>query len=372
MSFIPDGNTPHATSLTQFYDDLKGGIDKSDMPPAPPMMKVSPGRGHNLAHHPGAMAWRSMAAHHCDQLKDDCRKHILLDIYCKILPLDDDYKCGHHGQMAGDIDAMLANKGCTASQYLTSAYESTHAPLLEFVLRSTNKIGALYMEAANEKLKDAQEKDVELPPPEAPSVEDEDISSQLVDVKKDTEYENFIDKLKEKTVNKIVSDVSKIIAGKKEEKDMTFSTTPIADQEAATESTVSIGVNYIQKRLMQEHVEELTESQQEDLIGMAIREATLNEMDTVFKLPGSTFREFASRIRLGHGSIITESAIGVFMEDGTQRYEPLYKETDGGKYDVANFEKIEKDGKKTPMTDDEAKKVLDPDGYQSYQNRNKK
>lgn len=371
MSFVPNGNTSSGTGLTQFYDNLKGDLDKGSSPVGPQMMRVSSGMGHEMRNHPGAFAWSQMASKHCDHLKDDCRKHILLDIYCKILPLDDDYKCGHHGQMAGDVDAMLANKGCTATQYLTSAYESTHAPLLEFILRSTDKIGALYMEAANEKLKDAQEKDIELPPPEAPSIEDEDVASQLVDVKKDTEYENFIDKLREKTVNKIVSDVSKIIAGKKEEKEMTFSTSP-ADQEAATESAVSVGVNYIQKRLLQGNVEHLTEASQDNVIGMAIREATLNEMDTVFDLPGTTFREFASRIRMGRGTIITESAISAFMEDGTQRYEPLYKETDGGKYDIANYEKIDKDGKKTPMSDDEAKKVLDSEGYKKYQSATKK
>lgn len=371
MSFVPNGNTSSGTGLTQFYDNLKGDLDKNSSPAGPQMMRVSPGMGHTMRNHPGAFAWSQMASKHCEHLKDDCRKHILLDIYCKILPLDDDYKCGHHGQMAGDVDAMLANKGCTATQYLTSAYESTHAPLLEFILRSTDKIGALYMEAANDKLKDAQGKDIELPPPEAPSVEDEDVSSQLVDVKKDTEYENFIDKLREKTVNKIVSDVSKIIAGKKEEKEMTFSTSP-ADQEAATESAVSVGVNYIQKRLIQENVEHLTEAAQDNVIGMAIREATLNEIDTVFALPGTTFREFATRIRMGRGTIITESAISSFMEDGTQRYEPLYKETDGGKYDIANYEKIDKDGKKTPMSDDEAKKVLDPEGYKKYQSATKK
>lgn len=371
MSFVPNGNTSSGTGLTQFYDNLKGDLDKGSSPVGPQMMRVSPGMGHGMRNHPGAFAWSQMASKHCDHLKDDCRKHILLDIYCKILPLDDDYKCGHHGQMVGDVDAMLANKGCTATQYLTSAYESTHAPLLEFILRSTDKIGALYMEAANEKLKDAQEKDIELPPPEAPSIEDEDVASQLVDVKKDTEYENFIDKLREKTVNKIVSDVSKIIAGKKEEKEMTFSTSP-ADQEAATESAVSVGVNYIQKRLLQGNVEHLTEAAQDNVIGMAIREATLNEMDTVFDLPGTTFREFANRIRMGRGTIITESVISTFMEDGTQRYEPLYKETDGGKYDIANYEKIDKDGKKTPMSDDEAKKVLDPEGYKKYQSATKK
>lgn len=370
MSFIPNGGTSSNTGLTQFYDNLKGDLNKEPSP-GPKMMRVSSGMGDGM-NSPGAIAWKQMASHHCEHLKDDCRKHILLDIYCKILPLDGDYKCGHHGQMAGDVDAMLTNKGCTATQYLTSAYESTHAPLLEFVLRATDKIGALYMEAANDKLKDAQEKDVELPPPDAPSVDDEDVSSQLVDVKKDTEYENFIDKLREKTVNKIVTDVSKIIAGKKEEKEMTFSTTPVADQEAATESTVSVGVNYIQKHLIKGNVNHLTESGQENVIGMAIREATLNEMDTVFCLPGSTFREFASRIRMGHGTIITESTITAFMEDGTQRYEPLYKETDGGKYDIANYEKIDKDGKKTSMTDDEAKKVLDPEGYKKYQGTTKK
>ena len=67
-------------------------------------------------------------------------------------------------------------------------------------------------------------------------------------MKNDTEYETFIDKLKEKTINKIVTDVSKIITNKKEEKDMVFDPKP----EAVSESYMSVSMDYIQNKLMKE------------------------------------------------------------------------------------------------------------------------
>ena len=247
-------------------------------------------------------------------LKDKCRKHIILDIYCKILPLDKEYIDGHHGQMCNDVDCMLDKKGMSATQYLTSCYESTNAPLLEFILRSTDAIGKSYMEAAEETLKNAQENDAKLTDPKEPDTEDEDVKGQLVDIKKDPEYESFIDKLKQKTINKIVSDVSKIIADKKEEKEMTFDTDPAPiDAEVAEESAVGVGMNYLQKNLWNEK-KEFDESKQEEMIGMAIREATQHQFDVVFKQPMAEFREFVSMIRFGKGIVINENAVNHFRE----------------------------------------------------------
>lgn len=301
----------HGTPLTQLYSDIKSGLDKG--PSGVPTMRVSGGMMRD-ADHPGAIAWRQKASAEADKLACDCHRHMLVDIYCKIIPLDNDYVQGHHGQLAGDVDNMLSSKGMTATQYLTSCYEATKAPLLEFLLRSGNMIGQQFKEDANETLKDAQEKDIEVPAPEAPTTDDEEIQSQLVDVKSDSEYSTFIDQLKQKTIKKIVSDVSKIISNKKDEKSMTFDTTPIADQEAQTESTTSIAVNYVQQHLIKESVE-LDNDGQDMVIGMAIRESTLNEINRCFKQPDSNFRSYSSRVRIGHGYVVTESAVKTFIEE---------------------------------------------------------
>lgn len=299
------------TKLTQFYDELKQKLN-NDEAPASNMMDVKMGPG-GFNNSPNAMAWRNKAVQCCNHLKDDCHKHLLLDIYCKILPLDQEFIHGHHGMMKHDIDSMLANKGMSATQYMTSCYEATNAPLLEFIIRSVNNIGKNYMKEAEETLADAQKNDETVAPPENPSTEDENIQTQLVDIKKDHEYEDFIDKLKQKTINKIVSDVSKIISDKKEEKDMTFDTTPVADVEEKMESTTSIALNYLQQKLMKENTE-ITPDMQNEIIGMAIRESTLNQFDVVFRQPAGVFREFSSRIRFGKGILINESTVNYFKE----------------------------------------------------------
>lgn len=299
------------TNLTQFYDNLKQKMN-NDEAPANNLMNVKMGPG-GFNNSPNAMAWRNKAVNCCDQLKNDCHKHVLLDIYCKILPLDQEFIHGNRGMMKQDIDGMLAAKGMNATQYMTSCYESTKAPLLDFILRSVNGIGRTYMEEAEETLKDAQQNDEAIPEPEKPDTEDENIQSQLVDVTSDTEYENFVDTLKKKTIDKIVNDVSKIINDRKEEENMTFDTTPVADMEEKLESTTSIAMNYMQQKLMKENTE-ITPDMQNELIAMAIRESTMNQFDIVFKQPEGEFREFASRIRFGKGVVINESAVTYLKE----------------------------------------------------------
>lgn len=303
-----------------------------------------------------------------DKLVNGCCKRILLDIYCKILPLDDDYKIGHQGAMKSDIDNLLQNRNTTASEYIKSAYENTSAPLLDFILHSTNLIGNQFIKEANEKIKDAEENDIDLPTPKS-DVNSEEIEDQLIDIKKDTEYETFIDKLKRKTVDKIVSDVSKLINDKKEEKQMTFD----LKNDNVNESVVVTSLDYMNSKLWKENVN-IDNKLHEDMLGFAIREATLHEIDKIFKQPYSSNKDMRSKIIFGKGNIVNESAISYIKENAVQttsqqRFEPLYKEIDGNKYDIANYEKINKDGTKNKMNDQEAKKVLDPNGYNNYKNK---
>lgn len=348
--------------LNNYYNSLKEELNRQSNNNQSELMRVSNGSG-ELNSSPESIRWRKIASNECDKLKDKCRKHIILDIYCNILPLDKEFIDGNMGLMKKDIDQMLDSKGLSATQYLTSAAKETKAPLIEYVLRMTDLIGKSFMEKSEETLKDAQKNNIDIPAPEAPDVEDEEIDSQLVDIKNDAEYKTFIEKLKEKTVNKIVADISKIINNKKEENEMQFDPKP----EVATESAFSISLDYLQKGLINENAVVPAEMNDE-LIGIAIRESTMLQIDSLFKQPYSDIKDFASRIKFGKGILINESATRYFVENA-QRYESLYKEVDGNKYDVSNFEKVDKDGKKTPMTDDEAKKVLDPDGYKNYKNR---
>jgi hypothetical protein len=299
------------SELTQFYDKLKSSLNQPTTTST--MLSVGGPRDFN---NPGAEIYKRKAMACRDELENQCAKHIIVDVYCKILPLDNDYVCGHHGRMCQDVDAMLASKNMTASQYLTSCSESTKAPLLEFVQRSIKNIGKSYMEEANADLKNAQENNEDIVAPSTPDTEtDDNIQNQLVDIKEDPEYDSFIDKLKKKTINKIVSDVSKIINNKKEEKDMTFDPNPeatIADTEAATESTVSIGLDYLQKKLLKENVD-VTDDMRDQMIALAIRESTLNQLDVVFMQPEGHFKEFVSNIRFNKGVLINESAVNYFI-----------------------------------------------------------
>lgn len=294
------------SNLTQLFDDLKSKVNKDTVEqPNGAIMQNYMQRGSSS---PSMTVWRNKANRERDILKDQCCKHILLDIYCKILPLDNEYIDGNQCQMKSDIDNMLSNKGMSATQYLKSCYESTQAPLLEFILRSSDLIGQQFYEDAENDAKEAEENDAQLKDPKA-DVEDENIQNQLVDVKNDTEYETFIDKLKEKTINKIVTDVSKIITNKKEEKDMVFDPKP----EAVSESYMSVSMDYIQNKLMKENVD-IDADAEEEIIGMAIRESTLNQLDVVFNQPGSNLKDFSSRIRFGKGIVVNESVRSYFLE----------------------------------------------------------
>lgn len=297
--------------LMNFYNTLKKNLD-DDKPNSSALMNV--GDSSMGINHPNALVFKRKAVDECNKLKDRCYKHILLDIYCKVLPLDDDYICNHKGKFSDHIDSALDCKKMNATQYFKSAAEETNAPLVEFVMHSIDNIGKAFMEEEDAKLKDAQENNISVEPPKAPDPEDDpEIENQLVDVEKDEEYETFIDKLKKKTINKIVADVSKIIANKKEESDMTFDTQPIADQNAMGESVVTVAMDYAERKFITEGVE-INDSMRDDMIALAICEATLNQIDTVFKQPNCDMKNVMRSIRMGKGSVMNESAITGFME----------------------------------------------------------
>lgn len=354
-------------SLTDFYDKLKTDLSEDRPKPNTNLMSVS-GRGPGQMA-PGAIAWRNQAIKERDKLKEDCSKRIILDIYCNILPLDKEYIDGNQGQMKADVDAFIDNKGTTAVNYLKSSYEKTHAPMLEFVIRAVDTIGAQFMKEADETLKDAQQNNIQIPPPKA-DINSKETESQLVDVTNDAEVDDFMRVLREKTIKKIVNDISKVINDKQEEKKMTFNSNPTGA--AMGESTISVSMDYINQKLWKENVQ-MGSDMEEEMIGLAIRESTLNQLDVVFAQPYGEFKQFSSRIRFGKGVLINESAVNYFREAGEiiqARYEPIYKEDNGNKYDIANHEKISSSGQKSPMTDDDAKKYLDPAGYKAYQNKN--
>ncbi len=271
------------TSLTDFYNGLKSGQDYGVTKP----IKVDD------------EMWKNKMKDNCSKLKDKCCKHILLDIYCKVLPLDKEYIDGHQGDMSSDVDGMLAQKGMGPVEYFRACFESTNAPLVKFLLESSDVITKQYMEAAEKEKKDAEENGMEAPEMPEPDVEEPEIQSALVDVESDDDYTNFVEKLKKKTVEKIVDDISEMIADKQKEDDMTYQ----PNEEAIGESAVLTAMDYLQKQTWTESVETDT------LMGYAIREATMHELDNVFNLPGKSYNEYASRIRFGKGYLINESAM---------------------------------------------------------------
>lgn len=167
-------------------------------------------------------SWNKDIDINCHKLKDKCCKKIILDIYCKIIPLDHHFVKHNCGMMGKDVDNFLARKGMDGYSYMTAAKESTNAPLLKYLLNIAESVSYKYFEAASKEKKENGEKGIHLPPKDPTITDEENMDDQLVDAKNDTEYKQFIHTLKKKTMDKIVNDVSNLISDKKQEKNMTF------------------------------------------------------------------------------------------------------------------------------------------------------
>ena len=164
--------------------------------------------------------WGQDLTKHCHHLKDKCCKKIILDIYCKIIPLDNAFVKQNPAVMSKDIDNYLASKGMDGYSYMTSAREHTKAPLVEHLIQVAENIVARYVDEATKEKQENGKKGIHLPP-KNPEMEEE-MDEEIVDAKQDPEYKSFIKTLKEKTMDKIVKDVSNLINAKKDEKNMTF------------------------------------------------------------------------------------------------------------------------------------------------------
>jgi len=372
------------STLNQTYDQIKAthgapGIQVAS--PVTPMQRTVANLTYNSSN-PKLLAYRSQVTSECDKLKEACYKHLLLDIYVKVIPFDQGYADNNRGIFSGDINRALADRNMTATQYFQSAYKETKAPLLEHVIRYVDSVSSRFFEDAMEKRAEDSESGVDTPPPETDELATD---SQLVDIQADDEYENFIDKLKRKTVSKIVSDISELIADKKEERDITFS--PDTDQgsveeelgmeappeeegeelameagksesdtdekktkketvhwhgkefllkskKPVQESAFTVAFDYVAEQVAKAGVEltyhegvldpindklypktvakPITTVESvalDDLIALAIRESTLNAIDSVFLQPGWKLEHFRTKVRLGKGIVINENTI---------------------------------------------------------------
>lgn len=89
------------------------------------------------------------------------------------------------------------------------------------------------------------------------------------------------------------------------------------DEAPALESTTSVAIDFLQAKLLSEGVQ-IDANAQENMIGMAIREATLNEINACFRQPDTDLRPFTTRVRMGRGYVINESTAAAFMENVRQ------------------------------------------------------
>lgn len=344
-----------------------------------------------VAYHPTPMTPSQIGAYHHQigvnraMLKEKCGKHIILDIYCKILPMSPDEAEVNQGRLGNDISRMLQTKGMTPTEYLTSSYEKTKAPMLEYVLRALDLIGNAYAEEAEKELEDVKDGSGPPEPPEPPEIDEDPVKSQLVDLKNDMEYQQFVDILKKKTVDKIVNDVSDLINDKKEEQDMTFDTSssggsedsgedegdlsdadislepesdggnegeppaeednggeeesdnpvddlPDVEEMNKNESVIGIGLDFINRSLKGY---KFTERGRDAAIEMAVRESALYQLDRAFNQ--TTFKEASSRLSFGRGLILNKESVQMFTETdsmGIALATSMGSRIDGVGYDV--------------------------------------
>jgi ASC-1-like (ASCH) protein len=202
----------------------------------------------------------------------------------------------------------------SAMQYFQSAHDHTKAPLIEYVLRSIRTAGKQYIENAEREARAAREEGRDVVPPD---VSEEEADAVLIDVKNDIEYKSFIDELRQKTIDRIVKDVSKIISDKKAENDMAL------NFNATESSTFQVALEYAVNTLIHNQKEIPTDPEQsEQLQGLAVRESVLNFIDRVFDFPNTDIKNYISKIRFGNGVVINESTIMMFSEALNKRNQP--------------------------------------------------
>ena len=288
-------------NLVDFYNDLKSQMDPKEKNPE--------------IQNTSKEVWHDDMVAKRDKLVNDCAKHLIVDIYHHSLPLDEPYKDGNPEMISDDVGNMLDKKNMTPMQYFKSAYEKTHAPLLEFVIRSLNQIGKEYQEDAMEDLRDKEEKGLPLT---ASDPNEDKVDSQLLEIKNDSEYEAFMDKLKKKTIDKIVNDVSTLIDDKKDTDDMEFDSTPNEDkdteEEPTTESVIMTAMNYLSRnKLLLERADQKNNFNGEDpsslpgsmeRVPFGIPTASLDDIDVANMDPGTMSVIDAGKVHKGDNGML--------------------------------------------------------------------
>ena len=284
-------------TLMQTYDEIKSkySTDASAVKPIIPAQRMVTNTGYNYSN-PKKLAHRNQVVKNSEKLEEDALKNIILDVYTKILPFDTEFIDTHKGQMLDDIDDYLDDKNTTACRYFKSAFVETKAPLIGFIIKAVESIGQQYVEAENEKYDEADKVGISLA---AVEMEKKMLDDAIVDIKNDYEYEDFIDRLKKKTIDKIVKDITALI---KEEKDaIAMSFMP------KNESAFLVSFDYISESFLKEKIE--LPKDLDELIGLAIRESTLNVLDCVFQQPGYLLEHFKTKVRLGRGIVIDHNRV---------------------------------------------------------------
>jgi len=339
-------------TLTNFYQSLKTNINSPDGDNIPPSGTI-----------PSDQATPRSIAAQGDKLADDGARHVLVQTYGNMLPHDKSWVQGNQGVVQSDVDKFLLSKQQSPMQYLRSCKEATKAPFLDLLINYCEALSREYVDNANQIVREAYEAGIVIPIPEA-NFNDEAPTAQTVDLGKDMEYTEFLDRMRSQTKAQIIEDVTGVINSEKKSDDLRFNPQP------KTETGIPEILESVHYKIAKNNIniEEASnyDSINENIMGLAIREATLNILDATFLQEQTGVKDLINRIAYNKGVIVNESTVLSLFE--ADRLEPLYKEVDGNKYDIKNMEKVNADGTRVPMSETEAKKL----GTDHHENFKKK
>lgn len=296
-SFLEDEDT-----LTTYYNKIKGE-DPSD---------GAGSTGQSKTAYRDRINYDIQVEDNVNKLKDNCCHQIILNLYMKANPMDDDYKHHHYHQMSKDVDSMMSSHNMSPTQYLTAAAEKTKSPVLEYFVRGINKICDMYKEDAFVKYNDALNNDIKMTTPPAPDLSDGNINKHLIDLEDDLQAQDVLTAIEDQTKSQIVNNISNLLINKKQEDDMEFDPEPNDSLGMdVEESAISVGMDFINRyMMMNESAVTVDNDMYEEFLGLCIRESTLNEIDKCLEMASNySITDYKYTIRSGNGTIVNEMSI---------------------------------------------------------------
>lgn len=270
------------------FDFLQAIYDKDNKPMA---NNPNPDGRNSTGTSPAIIIGRREIGKKCDDYKNQLATDIITYWRDKIDPDDTDK---NKENIQADIDLFLKGKDIGAYQYLKSAKENTNSPYIEMILNHIDDVVKQYKEEAEEELKQDVIVTKDIPDPE-------DIPEKNKDIKDDIETKSFIDDLRKKTINTIVSQVTKIINDSKETNNMNFS---INTNEKV--NMIEECINWMTESALRDGKEFKLN---DDILELAIRECVMHEFDVLFKFESSNNDQFVKKIRNNKASILNESSM---------------------------------------------------------------